>query len=187
MDGRFYLLPGLEGSMATGTGQILAHVMRPLVADFTARHLDLGVATLVTGRTVTILGVAADADHHGAGNLSRYRIKTMAHAAVAVATEQGTEFAVQDLALDDLVGDHELVARDLFWQVAVADNTLLRLRLAYVANEAAVPRLLSLGLPVSVVTGHTAKGTVRCVYRLGFDHISLGVRRINSTGLQSLQ
>jgi hypothetical protein len=67
----------------------------------------------VASATFFLLGVAVHADHHGAIDLTRYRVKAVAHAAVAVAAEQVARLAVHDLALHKLVGYEEFVTRDL--------------------------------------------------------------------------
>jgi hypothetical protein len=70
-----------------------------------------------------------------------------------------------------------MVLRDLVWQIAVTEKTILRMDLAEVLHQALVGTLFVGHIGRAVVAGGTAQVAVRCVYRVWLDVKVLRVLR----------
>jgi hypothetical protein len=70
-----------------------------------------------------------------------------------------------------------MVLRDLVWEIAVTEKTVLGMSLAEVLSQALMGSLFVGYIGRAVVAGDAAQVTVRCVHRVWFDIKVLRVLR----------
>ncbi len=121
--------------------------------------------------------VAIQAYGHGADDLARDRVEPVAYLSVAIAAQYPACGTFPDSVDHPAVGGTQMVLRDLVWEIAVAEKTILRMGLAEVLNQALMSSLFVGHVGRAAVAGDTAQVAVRCVHRVWFDVKVLRVLR----------